>query len=236
MNAPGQRSRVPSHITLRALILVPLLIMPVVLAACAQDPLPTHTPFPTYTPLPTLAPLPTHTPLPTLAPLPTHTPYPEPTATPTPTPTPTPRPIPTPDPSAPVSYGVEQLNFTNLDGFPTYQLRMGNLTAWGYNAGDRVQAREGDGIVITIRVIDELRIPRITNPSRLSTGRHALANEELGFNIELKPDQESSLVIRNSDCETSGCGSFQGVGPGTYVIDDPKAPGSLGRFVIVVVE
>ena len=234
-----------AHRTRRWLLVAPLLLT-LVAAACAAEPapLPTLAPLPTHTPFPTLEPLPTYTPLPTF------TPFPEPTSTPEPTATPTPPPTPTPDPSAPVRYVVERFEVIDSAG---YVLRMGNLTAWGYNAGDRIYGRggvgctafhpeipacegESPGILITVKVGDQLIIPRITNPSRVSSRRHGLFSDELGFHISLSPDQEASLTFRNSDCEASSCGSFHSVGPGTYVIDDPIEPGSLGKFVIEVVE
>ena len=231
--------------TLRWLLVAPLLLT-LVAAACAAEPapLPTHTPFPTFTPFPTLTPFPTYTPLPTF------TPFPEPTATPQPTATPTLRPTPTPDPSAPVRYVVERFEVIDSAGFV---VRMGDLSAWGYAAGDRIYGRggvgctafhpeipacegESPGIVITVKVGDELHFPRITNPSRVSGRPHGIFSDELGFHIVLAPDQESSLTFRNSECQASSCGSFASVGPGTYVIDDPVEPGSMGKFVIVVVD
>ena len=107
MNAPRHSSLVWNQRTLRALFVVPLLVASVVVAACSQDPLPTHTPFPTYTPFPTFTPIPT------------------PTPTPEPTPTPTSPPIPPPDPNAPVVYRLERIDFSNQDGVPGFVIRMG---------------------------------------------------------------------------------------------------------------
>lgn len=216
MKTPRHGSVVWNHTILRAMFVVPLLVVSIVVAACSQDPLPTLTPFPTYTPYPTFTPFPTATP------------------TPEPTPTPTSPPILPPDPNAPVVYRLERLDFANRDGIPGFVIRMGDLTAWGYEANTRPFAKDGDGIKIVVKVGDQLEIARISNPSRTTADPHGLFNEELGFRIELYPDQEATLTIRSSVCQVTRCGTFST--PGIYVIDDPFFPGQMGRFVIEVVE
>ncbi len=133
--------------TVRFLILT-LLLLPLVLAACLPPP-PTSTPVPTWTPEPTWTPtpLPTWTPeppdpTPTPEPAPaqsseqalpaTPTPAPSPTPRPTATPTPTPTPEPTPTPdlvaqyiedicSARPSFNVSTSSFSELEeGFRIY--------------------------------------------------------------------------------------------------------------------
>ena len=169
-------------------------------------------------------------------PTPTSTPTVTPTATPTPTaaPEPTatfdpsvralewtsladllaPAPVPT-DPSVPFVYEVERIQLSE-----GYQFRP-SVDAWGYNRGDRIEARDGDGILITFRVGDTLNVARVTNPLRLTNETNSLVNEELGINLTLAPDVEVSLNI-----------TFDRAG--TFVLDDPAKPGALGKFVIVV--
>ena len=140
----------------------------------------------------------------------------EPPAPPTATPTATPRP---PGVSAPPQvYELEAI--TIEDGF--YQLRMGATTAWGYDQEQRINSNDGDGIKISVNVGDTLRFGVIRSSTSRSTETHSLINEELGFNITLDPGtrvEPFEITIEAA---------------GTFVLDDPSKPGSLGTFVIEV--
>ncbi|MCH8974745.1 MAG: hypothetical protein IH869_06690 [Chloroflexi bacterium] len=113
---------------------------------------------------------------------------------------------------------------------------MGNLTAWGYNAGDRISGHDPGGIKITLKTNDVLFIERVMNPSRTSTEPRGFFSDELGFRIELYPDVEVAFLIRDVSCSASNCGGFNTREPGIYVIGDPFDSGLMGQFVIELID
>ncbi len=132
--------------------------------------------------------------------------------------------VPTPTPTVerklgePVVYVLDKLTSRDCG----YEFRMGEVTAWGYNAGDRIEALDGDGIVITVRVGDVLQMRRVDNPARTCERPLVVVNEELGINYTLQPDEQIEPFVINL------------TKAGTFVIDNPAEPGSHGRFVIEV--
>ena len=189
--------------------LVPAIIL-LVAAACADDPTPTRSQTPTATPGPTATPTVSYFTTELVTPVPTR---PRPTATPTPTPA----------PAAGVVYVLDRISTPDCN----YELRMGQTSAWGYNdpvADARINATEGDGILITVNVGDKLEFRRFENPTRICLETVSIVNEELGLSETLAPDER---VVPFSMAFTKA---------GTFVIDDPAKPGGRGTFVIVVNE
>ena len=73
--------------------------------------------------------------------------------------------------------------------------RMGETTAWGYEAGMRVESGPGydtdpgqDGVFLTINLGDSISFEQGINGSNGNTGTHFFTIDELGIDIELPPD------------------------------------------------
>ena len=166
----------------------------------------------------------------------TPTPAAEPTATPEPTPTFAPlfeadsetlalllpSPTPTPEPVAVIGPVVYELDRISCNPEGAYELRMGETTAWGYAASDRVSGIEGDGVLVSVNVGDTLSFRRIENPARNCAVPLVVVNEDLGFDHTLQPDdrvEPFSIALTKA---------------GTFDITDPAEAGGRGSFVIEV--
>ncbi len=179
-----------------------------IVAACSPDP----TPVPTPTQAPTATPVPTATP----TPAPTPTPVPTPTPAPTPTPTSTPTPAPTPTPPFP---GPSEGNEIVIeDG--RWVLRVGSEGLSGYEPGAEISSQEGDGIVLTYDLGDNLEID-IRASATASTGVHGLKIAELFIEELFAPGD----VFRGFSRELGTAGEFKVV--------DPYNEGQ-GQFTILV--
>ena len=131
---------------------------------------------------------------------------------------PTPTPVPERNLAEPVVYVLDKLTSRDCG----YEFRMGEITAWGYGVGDRIRGLDGDGILITVQVGDTLQMRRFDNPARTCEQPMTVANEELGINYTLQPDEQIEPFVINL------------TKAGTFVIDNPADPGSHGKFVIEV--
>ena len=105
-----------------------------------------------------------------------------------------------------------------------FQLRMGSESYWGYDAEARIDATEGDGIVMTIKLGDTLKFSRLGTSSSRTLTDHHLTIAGLGIDLEvpvgfrlepweLKPDKA-----------------------GEFVIDDSTDPGAHGKWLLIVTE
>ena len=197
----------PINTLSRFLVAVIILL---VASACGDDPTPTRSQAPTATPEPTAPPTVSYFTTELVTPVPTR---PRPTSTPTP--------IPEPAAAAAVVYVLDRISTPDCN----YELRMGETSAWGYNdpvADARVNATEGDGILITVNVGDKLEFRRFENPTRICLETVSIVNEELGLSETLQPDERVVPF------------SMEFTKAGTFVIDDPAKPGGRGKFVIIV--
>ena len=198
MNAHRPRFRMDRHTALGFPFLAAVLLLLVAVVGCAGA-----TPTPTPTPVPPTA-------------TPTAAPVCPPAAAPTPRPATAPTEAPAEDVTEPTTYELDRLAVE--DGL--YQLRMGETTAWGYNAGDRISSNVGDGIKITVNLGDTLFFSRLSASTSRSSKPHSFVNEELGLNVTLNPGDRREPF------------KFKITAPGIHVIDDPAEPGAKGTFVI----
>ncbi len=171
-------------------------LMGLLAAACGADP--TATPTATSAPAPT----PTVQYLPTLGPIPTRTP------------TPTPTPVP---PGESVTYVIGRWQME--DGL--FQLRMGDLTAFGYNAGERISATDGDGVVMTINLGDTITFTELNASSSRSSKPHHFTIAELGIDEERQPSQDAEF-------------SFTPDKVGEFRIYDSEDPDAHGKAILIV--
>ena len=123
-----------------------------------------------------------------------------------------------------VTYEVEVLVLEDT----TYELRMLDA-AWGYPEGAR--PRSADGLTLTFNVGDSLVIPRVRASNSRSSGINSIVNEALGLNISLSPGEDSEDLPADHPLNNIVL-TFDRAG--TFVLDDPAAPGSKGTFEIVV--
>ena len=105
-----------------------------------------------------------------------------------------------------------------------FQLRTGAEGYWGYGPDERINANEGDGIVMTIKLGDTLKFSRLGTSSSRTLTDHHLTIAGLGIDLEipvgfrlepweLKPDKA-----------------------GEFVIDDSTDPGAHGKWLLIVTE
>ena len=105
-----------------------------------------------------------------------------------------------------------------------FQLRMGAEPYWGYNADERINATEGDGIVMTIKLGDTLKFDALRTSSRRTTVDHRLTIAELGIDVEVGP----GVRIEPWELKPEMAGEF--------VIDDSSDPGKHGKVLLIVTE
>ncbi len=105
-----------------------------------------------------------------------------------------------------------------------FQLRIGGTAYWGYDAEARIDATEGDGIVMTIKLGDTLRFDRLGTSSSRTTVDHRLTITELGIDLEVGP----GFRLEPWELTPDKVGEF--------VIDDPTDPGKHGKVLLIVTE
>ena len=174
------------------LIIAPL--MGLLAVACGGDP--------TATPTATSVPTPTVQYLPTLGPIPTRTPTP--TATPVPA-------------GVAVTYVLGRWQMEDR----LFQLRMGDATAFGYKAGDRISAKDGDGIVMTINLGDTITFTELNASTSRSSKPHHFTIAELGIDEERQPSQDAGF-------------SFTPDKVGEFRIYDSEDPDAHGKAILIV--
>ena len=109
------------------------------------------------------------------------------------------------------------------------ELRMGDTTAWGYNAGETIRsgprdADPGRDIVITISVGDALVFPNgLTSSGSSSTETHFFTIDELGINEAVDPGEDTNFGYTLSPPEA-----------GTYRIYCSAHPDAHGSVVLIV--
>ena len=121
-----------------------------------------------------------------------------------------------------------------------FELRMGETTAWGYSAGERVQAiPDGPGIVMgPVQVGDTISFDRCRLSASRSSTSHHFTIEALGIDYNLDDGSFGSdtpggeVGVRGDPTDNCDVGPF--TAPGEYVIDDRLHPGAHGVAVIIV--
>ena len=101
------------------------------------------------------------------------------------------------------------------------EFRLAADAYWGYDADVRLYSDEGDGILITVKVGDTLKMETLAVSGSRSTKPHNLTIEGMG--IDFMPEGRDPYEIA---FETAG----------TFAVDDSTDPGEHGKFVIVVEE
>ena len=116
----------------------------------------------------------------------------------------------------------------NLDRFQVednlFQLRIAATPYWGYDADARINATEGDGIVMTIKLGDTLKFDRLGTSSSRTTVDHRLTIEGLGIDLEIAP----GFRLEPWELKPDKAGEF--------VIDDSSDPGAHGKVLLIVTE
>ena len=105
-----------------------------------------------------------------------------------------------------------------------FELRMGPDTYWGYGPDTRPKSNSDDGLVMTVRVGDTIRVDTLRQSGSRSTKPHHLTIEGLGIDHDLSAGRVEPFEI----------GPFTETGE--YIIDDSTDSGEHGSFKIVVVE
>ena len=105
-----------------------------------------------------------------------------------------------------------------------FQLRIGGTAYWGYDADARINATEGDGIVMTVKLGDTLKFDRLGTSSSRTTVDHRLTIAGLGIDIEVGP----GVRIEPWELKPDKVGEF--------VIDDSTDPGKHGKVLLIVTE
>ena len=96
----------------------------------------------------------------------------------------------TPPPAPAVVYELNQIRIRDA----AIELRMGDTTAWGYNAGDRVTTADGGDVTITISVGDSLVFPDGFTGSSGNTVTHFLTIDELGIDVSVEPGNRDTAL------------------------------------------
>ena len=105
-----------------------------------------------------------------------------------------------------------------------FQLRIGGTSYWGYDVESRINATEGDGIVMTIKLGDTLKFDRLGTSSSRTTVDHRLTIEGLGIDLEIGP----GFRLEPWELKPDKAGEF--------VIDDSSDPGAHGKVLLIVTE
>ena len=105
-----------------------------------------------------------------------------------------------------------------------FQLRIGGTPYWGYDVDARINATEGDGIVMTIKLGDTIKFDALRTSSSRTTVEHHFAIAELGIDVEVGP----GVRIEPYELKPEIAGEF--------VIDDPTDPGKHGKVLLIVTE
>ena len=122
-------------------------------------------------------------------------------------------------------YTLDEFKFR--DGL--MELRMGDTTAWGYDAGETIRSGPrgddpGRDIVVTISVGDALVFPNgLTSSGSSSTETHFFTIDELGINEAIDPGEDTNFGYTLSPPE-----------PGTYRIYCSAHPDAHGSVVLIV--
>ena len=90
---------------------------------------------------------------------------------------------------------------------------------WGYQAGAEVFSDVSDGILMTVKVGDTLKMETLAVSGSRSTKPHNLTIT--GMDIDFTPEGRNPYEITFSKA-------------GTFTVDDSTDPGAHGKFVIVV--
>ena len=123
------------------------------------------------------------------------------------------------DAPAPVVYTLDQIRLRDA----AIELRMGDTTAFGFNAGDRVTSADGNVVTITINAGDSLVFPAGFTGSSSNTATHFLTIDELGIDIAVEiGNRETALGFIITPTE-----------PGSYRVYCSAHPDDHGSFTIV---
>ena len=125
---------------------------------------------------------------------------------------------------APKTYAINEIVMEDNK----IELRMGDESYWGYNAGDRLSSSEGDGLLITLKVGDRLQIGAVRQSDDRSSIDHAMTIEGVGVHIPTA----GRLSLREAPDGEPVVITFDKAG--TFVVDDSIDPGTHGTFIIVV--
>ena len=116
----------------------------------------------------------------------------------------------------------------NVDRFQVednlFQVRMGFEPFWGYGVEERINATEGDGIVMTINLGDTIKFDALRTSGSRTTKQHHFAIAGLGIDVETGP----GVRIEPYELKPEITGEF--------VIDDPSDPGKHGKALLIVNE
>ncbi|MCH8200173.1 MAG: hypothetical protein IIA54_08950, partial [Chloroflexi bacterium] len=93
-------------------------------------------------------------------------------------------------PAPAVVYELNQIRLRDA----AIELRMGDTTAWGYNAGDRVTTADGGDVTITISVGDSLVFPDGFTGSSSNTETHFLTIDELGIDVSVESGNRDTAL------------------------------------------
>ena len=99
------------------------------------------------------------------------------------------------------------------------EFRLAADAYWGYDADARLFSDEGDGILITVKVGDTLKMETLAVSASRSTKPHNLTIEGMG--LDFTPEGRDPYEIKFDKA-------------GTFAVDDSTDPGEHGKFVIVV--
>ena len=122
-------------------------------------------------------------------------------------------------------YTLDEFKFR--DGL--MELRMGDTTAWGYNADERVRSGPrgddpGRDVVMTINVGDGIVFPNgLTSSGGSSTSTHYFTIDELGINEAIEPGEDTNFGFLLAPTE-----------PGTYRIFCSAHPDDHGNVTLIV--
>ena len=121
----------------------------------------------------------------------------------------------------PVTYTLDQVRLRDA----AIEMRMGDTTAWGYNAGDRVTTADGNDVTVTINAGDSLVFPAGITASSGNTEKHFFTIDELGIDIGVEiANRETALGLIITPTEA---GTFR-----VYCSAHPDTHG--GNFTLVV--
>ena len=128
----------------------------------------------------------------------------------------------------PVVYTLQQVRVRDT----IFDVRMGDTTAWGYQAGMRVESgpyegKPGQDVFLTINVGDSIVFERGINGSNGNTETHFFTIDALGIDIELPPNGEDQAGEDFTLAPTEA---------GNYRIYCSAHPDDHGNVYIIVVD
>jgi len=120
----------------------------------------------------------------------------------------------------PVTYILDEIRVRDA----AFELRMGDVAVWGYDAGSRVRTDKVDGVTITINVGDKLVFPDGITAGGSNSDTHKFNLDVLNLAVDLPPGTDSNPGIE-----------FTFDKAGTYPIYDSTHPSGHGTDFLIVV-